>query len=129
MHDGVIGAVDEKPNWTIQPETFLEHLLAKWSDINYSILKNIKVQGDFRVTFVIKVGVDNYGEVIVNGLFDGTNIYVDGDIEYFPELALWYRKLVPSEYKLFFGLGDFNATAIEVDENTTIEILSKKLSL
>ena len=118
----LIDSMGDNKHFEINIEEFNARLKEQWSDAESLSTSYGKVVSVWRVTIEgvsIRLSLwKNRETVSLEG----------GDSRSIAEVALWYRALVPLEYRLFLYSGPSFHNPITLETNTTIADLEKILS-
>jgi len=105
----------ENIDWRVDKDDFIKKLYLKW--LNVQVYPGPDPSGNFMFSWT--QGTLDNGDHL-NGMMYSNQLSVclEGNFKTATEFALWYRGLVPQQYKLLFMDQGFIRN-IELDKNTT----------
>jgi hypothetical protein len=120
----VVPADKEKNRWQIDVNLFVDNLQKRWPNVPFRFMSDI-IPTDI-VEWEPKIGRNNLLCILYK---DQQTISMEGgDPSDYAEVVLWYRQLVPAQYKLIFS----NETGLvekEIQMDTTEQQIVQAISI
>jgi hypothetical protein len=111
----LIGPIEFPAKLEIDIDYFIQQLKTKWPDA--TVRQTMDQSTIYSLEWQLKTGGEG---ALYGGLrLSPPIVSIDGgDLSLIAEFAIWYRSIIPSEFKLYFYVSSLNREPMELKEDT-----------